>query len=70
MNKVQTAEEFIASLKLKIAAKKLELQASEFWLMISSEDPQLANTDVIAGENISEAVEAKATEDSSKVKKV
>jgi hypothetical protein len=56
MTKVQTTEEFIASLKLKIAAKKVELQASEFWLMISSEDTQTENTDVIATENISEPV--------------
>lgn len=56
MTKVQTTEEFIASLKLKIAAKKQELQASEFWLMISSEDTQTENTDVITSENISEPI--------------
>ena len=61
MTKVQTTEEFIASLKLKIAAKKQELQASEFWLMISSEDTQTENTDVIATENISEPVSVQPT---------
>jgi hypothetical protein len=51
MNKTQTPDEFVLSLKEKTAAKKIQLLESEFWQIVSAQETVDVKTDLEVAAN-------------------